>query len=162
MALALKQKKVAHYRQSAEKFALLTIGDLYLTLPQADVVTIELVTTVIAFSRQGSKAAGFIEYEGSEWPVYSLSPEFRLRRYVPQKRRFCVCFGKDKAQAFALLCDDIRLLPDTGDNRPRDLPDCMLTNASPLRKLLWMNDHLVVMTELSAMHVFLEQTHVDD
>ncbi len=158
---AARKRKLAQ-QQALENYALLTVGDLQLALPQSQVVTIELVGSVIAFSREGSKAAGFIEYEGGEWPVYSLTPELHLRRYVPQKRRFCVCFGRQAQHAFALLCDDVSLLPDTGDALLRDVPDCMLRPGSPLRQLLWMNDRLVLLSDLPLMHQFLETTRVDD
>jgi len=160
MAVAVKSSVIQ--QQATAKHTLLSIGELLLSLPQAEVVTIELVSTVIAFSREGSKAAGFIEYEGQEWPVYSLTPELHLRRYVPQKRRFCVCFGHDISQAFAILCDDVRLMPDTGEAHPEDLPPGMLTPKSPLRRLLLLNDSLVIMSDVAAMHEYLEHAHVDD
>lgn len=138
----------------AEKLALLTIGDMWLALPQRYVVTIELLASVVAVSPKNSRAAGFIEYDGEEWEVFSMNEGLALSRAVDRNRRFCVCFGT-AAHGFAILCDDVSIMEEEEEFVLHDMPAAMALPNHPIRELLWGGIRLIYVSDLEPMNDYL-------
>lgn len=140
----------------AEKLALLTIGDMWLALPQRHVATIELLSSVVAVSPRGSRASGFIEYDGREWKVFSLNEGLAMSRAVDRQRRFCVCFG-NADHGFALLCDDVSIMEDEEEYVLFDMPPSMAMPRHPIQQLLWGGIRLIYVSDLVPMNDYLYQ-----
>ncbi len=110
----------------------LCFDGLELLIPQDDVISVESVYELSTKTDQ-HKYLGYIPFQGSRIPVYSLSENLQLMSFVADNRAQCVVL-KYSAGWFALLCQEIKNF-QLSDIRFEPLPACMNHPAMPLTHL---------------------------
>ena len=146
---------------SSPKWIVLNLNGTRLALPQSEVVSVEV--SVDMQRRQGMDyVAGIIVYDGVEWPVYTFSSTLELLPELSPQHIFCLCVRSQNGQAvFALACNSAEILHIEADDALQPVPDSMLSDASPLRYLMKQNEQVVLMTEATALHSYLNSLGVD-
>ncbi len=138
------------------KYVLLDVGGLRLSVPQEEVVSVEVVADVEEGDAEGNEV-GALHYAGRRWPVYALSPELSLQRDLSPSHKFCVCIaGHDQASACALACDEVSVLTLDAETPIEPLPQMMRTSTTPVRCLLRQDEALVLMTEARALSDYVD------
>lgn len=129
--LELEQSTAQHAEQ-VYHISRLSFDDLELLIPQDDVVSVESVYELNTKTDQ-NKFLGYIPFQSSRIPVYSLSASLELMPFVADNRAQCVVV-KYSGGWFALLCQEIRNFQLT-DIRFEPVPACMNHSAMPLTHL---------------------------
>lgn len=137
----------------------LNFDGLELLVPQDDVVSVESVYELNTKTDQ-HKYLGYIPFQGTRIPVYSLNTSLQLMPFVADNRSQCVVL-KYSGGWFALLCQEISNF-QLSDIRFEALPACMQHSAMPLTHLaLYRNSatdaQLGLVTNADIIMNYLEQ-----
>lgn len=135
-------------------YAVLTIDQRKLLLPQREIHTLESVLDVIT-ATDVPNAIGSFTLAGNSWPVYCLSGQLDLMLELPGTRRICVLL-KDSTQGLGLVCDQIEPL-GREDLRLQPLPPSMKTPTSPIQALVLRHDAIGCVTTTAHLATLIEQ-----
>ena len=135
-----------------DKVVVLTIDNLKLILPQADIRTVESASDV-ALADKMPKSAGWITYLGQRWPVVCFSDELALLDEVPAPRRACVMLAYEGAY-LGLLCDDARVLVNFSQ-QSFAVPAAMREHASPIAGLIQYEQGLACLSDAAHIHRYV-------
>lgn len=142
-------------------WAVLSVDQLRLALPQRDMVSLELAGTLSNDTRQPPQA-GRLVLENGEWPAYALDAAL-----LPQPgaaRRLCVFF-RARADVLGVLCDALVLLPADSDLVAETLPGCMISVHSPVLGYALRDARVIAVTSAQALEAYIayllrERPHV--
>ncbi len=140
-------------------FALLKIGSLELCFPQNQVLNIELIGAVEKSVAVELPAVGCLMHQGIEVPVYLMTEEFSLTTLMLEERRTCVSFHAEGEPLFALACDTVEPVQLDETMQFRFLPEPMMTDRTPVVKLLKRGDNLAYLSDAMTMSHFLGITN---
>ena len=113
------------------RYAMLTMDELGLLIPQHQVHTLEPAFDV---QRSEGEDADWIDVAGARSLVYCLSENLQPIREVPAGRHICVLL-ESGGDLFGVLCDQVVMLEQAElDILP--LPECMHAPDTPLRGLV--------------------------
>src|SRR5687767_10550045 len=98
-------------------YALLTIEQRLLLLPQSEVRTLESVLD-IQVEHPPVHGVGWLSFEHQAWPVYGMDTAFNPLSEVPANQRICVLLTLVGGY-FGLLCSDVTTVQGSAvDFRP--------------------------------------------
>lgn len=133
----------------------LSIDNMRLAVPQKDVKTVELAST-LDVAVEGEAEAGWLEQDGKMWPVYGVDEYLSLQAVVPRSRRFCIMLHTgDKLVGF--LCDQVRMLPSDNDLNLQDMPGCLVNDSSPLRWISLFEGKVVAVAKSGGLTAYMAE-----
>lgn len=124
-----------------DSYALLTIDQLALLIPQQQVRDIKLALDV---QRSAEHEKCWITFAGVNWPVYCVSEDLQPIRQLPIKRHNCVLL-ESGAGLLGVLCDQVEMLEQVGF-KILPLPECMRTRDTPLQGLVLFGERVLCVT----------------
>lgn len=139
--------------------AVLLIDGLKLLLPQNTIHALEPVLDVEA-GADASDAAGWIAYQGQQWPVYCLAKDLTALPDIPASRRVCVILNAAQGY-FCLVCDNVQML-DGRQVEMTALPVCMKSTRSPFHYLAVLDEGIGCVTAVDRLAAFVERSNTDD
>ena len=120
--------------QQTTAFELLTFDGVYLLLPRDEIISAELVDDVHPSDDNGSRV---IDYEGEEYPVFSLNAELGILSDIPTDHTACVCCrSKTDNSRFALSCALAEPFFLGTLDVLQEIPEVMSNPQSPVQMLL--------------------------
>lgn len=129
-------------------YALLSLGQRALLIPQHELRTLESVMDVHT-SEQPAHGVGWLQFEDNHWPVYSLDEALQPLPAMPSTQRICALLSHTDGY-FGLTCSNVRTLRGT-ELRSRSLPAPMSNPESPLSGLVLYEDRVGVVSTASAL-----------
>lgn len=127
--------------RTSQTVALLEISSLRLSLPQAEIRSLEMAD-LMHTEETKPFSVGWVSFRQERWPVYCLSQDLSLLVVVPRERRSCVVLDTG-AGYIGLLCDSFTLDVQITPNMQYDLPLPMQLADSPIQGLLLLEDGTV-------------------
>jgi hypothetical protein len=134
-------------------YALLSLHNHVLLLPQGDIRTLESVLDVSP-SGQLANSVGWLPFEGDRWPVYGLDEDLNPCSELLETQRLCVLLNIEGGY-FSLLCQNIATLPGSAV-RFCPLPPAMIKPGSPLQGLALYGDRVGLVSTAEALATFLD------
>lgn len=133
-------------------YALLTIGQRMLLLPQSEVHTLESVLD-IRTEQPPLHGVGWLSFEHQDWPVYGMDAALDPLSEIPASQRVCVLLILEKGYV-GLLCSDVTTVRSAAvECRP--LPQAMATPHTPLRALALFGDRIGLVSTTMALASYL-------
>lgn len=122
----------APFDPSGASYAVLSVDDLSLLVPQRAVHALELALDVEPGGDSPSRI-GWIWVERKQWPVFCLDANLEPLREPPPARKICAVLVLE-AGGFGLLCDRIENL-EHNSVRTFPIPGCMHDPDAPIDAL---------------------------
>ena len=140
-----------------QSYALLTVEQHLLLLPQRDVRTLESVLDLRA-EQPPAHGVGWLSFERQDWPVYAMDAAFNPLSAVPANQRICALLTLEEGYA-GLLCSDVAIAPDTAvEFRP--LPQAMAKSHRPFHALALFGDRLGLVSSATVLAAHFSE-HVE-
>lgn len=134
-----------HQNQS---YALLTIEQRLLLLPQHEVRTLESVLD-IRTAHPPVHGVGWLSFEHHDWPVYSMDAALNPLSAVPASQRICAILTLAEGY-FGLLCSDVTTAQSSAVVL-RPLPQAMAKSHTPLSALALFGDRVGLVSTAIAL-----------
>lgn len=132
-------------------YAHLTIDGHSILLAQTDILHIELASNMRPPTQEDSSfVLGTVEYEQTDWPVYTLDAALSPLNTIPAQRRLVACLNHT-GQQLALACDTVTTLQIDADAIIEELPEIMRGQHSPVEALLYSNGNLHFISSAGAL-----------
>ena len=137
--------------QQHQSYALLTIEQRLLLLPQREVRTLESVLDVRT-DDPPDHGVGWLPFERQDWPVYSMDAALNPLSAAPPKQRICVLLTLPEGHV-GILCSDVTMAPgSTVELRP--LPQAMATPYRPFTALALVGDRIGLVSAATALAAY--------
>lgn len=140
---------------SSEKtFAVLRLHDWRLSLPQEEIVNLNVASDVSVASETGDGSVGELDCQGQILPLFSLSEELDLVNERPQDQNICASIAIDGVPSFSLSCSVVTPMQlDLASVFP--MPDPMDDNLGLLRGLVISENSILFTSSALAL-----QSHI--
>ena len=126
MQASLKQDVVINSNTLSDVMVI-SIDDNDLLVPREDIQTFESIHD-LDIHEPVKQSIGWVRYQNTKWPVYSVSRDFDLQTDNTERKPICVLLNRVD---IGLLCDEIKALPCSSVEL-LPLPDCMVVSGSPV------------------------------
>ena len=134
-----------------QSYALLTIEQRLLLLPQREVRTLESVLDMRA-DDPPDYGVGWLPFEQQDWPVYSMDAALNPLSAAPAKQRICVLLTLPEGH-LGLLCSDVAMAPgSTFELRP--LPRAMAKPHRPFTALAVVGDRIGLVSAATVLAAY--------
>ncbi len=143
----------------SQPYALLSLDDHTLLLPQGDISSLEPVLDVIT-DEPPPHGVGWLRFEGVGWPVYCLDAELKPLPDIPHLYRICIVLH-DHERYFGLTCANVAMLPGAAV-RAQLVPEAMSRPKSPLCGLALYEGTVRLVSTAAALAAFLEVSRLQD
>lgn len=145
------------YENRAQSYALLTIEQRMLLMPQSEVRTLESALDIHT-GHPPEHGVGWLSFEHHDWPVYGIDSALNPLSDVPVSQRICALLTLAEGY-FGLLCSNIATVQgSTVEFRP--LPPAMAQPNTPIRALTVFRDRVGLVSTAMALAVYF-RVHVD-
>lgn len=134
-------------------WALLTIDDVKLAVPQRDIVTIGLVSALQQAQDVGN-AIGWFMHNEERRLVYCLDRNLVPVSLLAKAARVCVLV-RTYERIFGLIGTQVVLLPSNADLLVQPLPSCLVQSGSPLTGFALHHDSLVLSIDVNLLADYL-------
>lgn len=136
-----------------EGWALLTIDDFKLALPQKDIVTIELVSALQPAQDIDNAIGWFVQNEERRL-AYCLDRNLVPVPMLAKTARVCVLVRVHE-RIFGLVGTQVVLLASNADLMVQPLPSCLVQSGSPLAGFALYHDGLVLSVNVNLLANYL-------
>lgn len=139
---------------AAQSFAQIKFDGVLLLMPQAEVGTIEVSSSIgDEISTEGS--IGTVKSGNQDWPLFVLGADFQLRPERPVNYKFCLCMNLDNEEVFSIACEEVgTTLLDAEDDLKR-VPDCMRIAECPVEYLVLRDNQMMLISDTKTMQQYL-------
>lgn len=140
-------------------WALLTIDDIKLAVPQKDIVTIGLVS-VLQPAQDVGNAIGWFLHNEERRLVYCLDRNLVPVPMLTKTARVCVLV-RTHERIFGLVGTQVVLLASNADLLVQPLPSCLVQSGSPLAGFALHHDSLVLSININLLadYLVLDKEH---
>ncbi len=136
-----------------QSYALLTIEQCMLLVPQREVRTLESVLD-IRIEQPPTRGVGWLSFELQDWPVYGMDAALNPLSEIPASQRICVVLTHAEGY-FGILCSDITTVQGTSvEFRP--LPPAMVKPRAPLSALALFEDRVGILSTVMSLAAHLD------
>lgn len=127
---------------SLNTYANLMFDGQSILLPQSELLHTEPAGSIRPHVQETADSSlGFVDYDQSHWPVYSLSAALSPHDKLPQQRQL-VAFISSGENQLGLACDAATTLQVERDSIFEELPEIMRIQNSPVRALLFASGNM--------------------
>lgn len=137
-------------------WVILSIDNTQLTLPGAELVSIELHRALELEIDQDTGIVAWFNQGEKKWPVYCLNGDLALLSMIPADRSFSV-FIEHRGIKLGILCDRVRKLPPEDLLLAQKLPACMANPHSPIEALALVDNEPTGIISAAALANYLTQ-----
>lgn len=151
------RQQTTHNQQTPEELSLL--------LPHANVITVELTSSIEDKSIDGSTSTS-LTARNMLWPVVCFTPDLKITHNVSSALcstdyRFAVCINPTNPRyRFALTCDQVTSI-QCNPEALLQLPTIMHTQQSPIMGTFYNDNAIHCVTDADHLAKFLQQ-HLDN
>ena len=135
-----------------QPYALLTIEQHMLLLPQREVCTLESVLN-IRTGNPPDDGVGWLSFGHHDWPVYGMDTALNPLSAVPANQRICALLTLEEGY-FGLLCSNASTAQSSAV-ACRPLPRAMAKPLTPIRALVWFGDRVGLVSTAIALAAYL-------
>ena len=144
-----------------QSIAILAIGSLSLAMPQAEIVSVDVVADARPDESSNAMISASLHRQDGQWPVYAFSDTLKLENSLPDSSRFCVCIRRDDI-FYALACDAVEVMQLDVEVPQQELPNIMHTDTTPVLKLMHYQQAIALMTNALSINHYLESLGARD
>jgi hypothetical protein len=134
-----------------QSYALLTIEQRLLLLPQREVRTLESVLDMRA-DDPPDHGVGWLPFEQQNWPVYSMDTALNPLSAAPAKQRICALLTLPEGHV-GLLCSDVAMAPGS-TVKLRPLPQAMAKSHRPFTALALVGDRIGLVSTATVLATY--------
>ena len=136
-------------------YANMIIDGQSVLIPQKDVRHIELVDNIESQeSDDHGHILGEIDHQKLRWPVYALNSELAFADGLPEHCRFVVCISSE-GKMMGLACDMVSNMELDAEFVPKDLPQMMQAQNSPIHALLYRDKQIHCVSDSKSLTDYL-------
>lgn len=135
-------------------WVILSIDNTQLTLPGAELVSIELHRALELETDEDTGIVAWLNQADKKWPVYCVNGDLALLSMIPAGRSFSI-FIKHDGAIIGLLCDRVRKLPPEDLLLAQKLPLCLHHPQSPVEALALVDNEPTGIISAAALANYL-------
>lgn len=137
-----------------KNLAVMSFDGVHLLLPQQDVATIEVATSIDG-EVDAAGSIGTMNSGGQKWPVFVLTSDFKTRPDRPETYKFCVGFNHDNQGSFSIACEEVSSLSVEKASDLKPVHTCMRVSDCLVESLLLKDNNMMLVSNTELMHQFL-------
>ena len=142
---------------AVERYALIKLGSLNLMLLQDSIRTLESIADLESADLESKEppkgGIGWIDFQGSAWPVYCLTEDLRISDTMPESYRICALLSIENGFV-GFVCSEVILMPQN-EIRPQPVPLSMVSTHSTITALVHYEDTMACLTTPQLLADFL-------
>lgn len=135
----------------------LNFDGVRLFVTQPEIYVVEIIDDVQTEVEENEKAAGimgWLAHGDEQYPVFTLSPNLDILMELPENRRYCTIL-QSEGTLFGLTCEDVISLPPGYNLRAQPIPEVMVTEDSPVDKLVVHDQQVGCLTTASRLMEYI-------
>ncbi len=126
-----------------ERYALIKLGSLNLMLLQDSIRTLESIAD-LELNAPPENGIGWINFQGSAWPVYCLTEDLRISDALPEAYRICALLSIENG-FIGFVCNEVLLMPKN-EIKPQPVPLSMVSTHSTITALVYYEESMACLT----------------
>ena len=144
--------------QNQQQYVLINMGQWRMTLPQSDVVSIELLSDAIC-TRKGGRLTWWIKWQNTRVEILALDAEASSTDVEEIEGNVLVLLGAGKKPVLGLACTNIEVIDVKEVSNEVILPTVMSKALTLFTHLSMHRGELLCMSELSKLQAYLKQAN---
>jgi len=147
--------------RSQQQYVLIDMGHWRMTLPQSDVVSVELLSDAIC-TRKGNRLVWWIKWQDTRVEILALDTEANSSDVEEVEGNVLVLLGSEKTPLLGLACANIEVIDATEVSSEAPLPKVMAKGTNLFSRLAIHKQELLCMSELGKLEVYLKQAATNE